>query len=231
MFVGETGVGRIVQRTADVMAANRIENPDQVRDLGVIDLPTIQRYLNFHYSVTLDLFGSDVSSNAANFFASGLKGRYRETALEDDHALTENTYSVCEVAANRLVDREVSALSALNERLRDDYIAEVQAGVDRWNRHIERAELPFALKLPHKAFHRAIGNFAGHHVSPDGRVLTETEWDAGRREWLPSEKDYAFVQSLMSGRVVEPGLFANWIAAPRAGINHQPLDFKYVRFN
>jgi len=231
MFVGETGVGRIVQRTADVMAANKIENPDQVRDLGVIDLPTIQRYLNFHYSVTLDLFGSDVSSNAANFFTGGLKGRYRETTLEDDHVLSEATYRVAEVVDGTLVDREVPALSALNERLRDDYIEEVQAGVDRWNRHIERAGLPFRLVLPHKGFHRAIGNFAGHHISPDGRVLAEDQWQARRRAWLPSEQDYAFVQSLMSGRVVELGKFANWIAAPRTGINRQPIDFEYVRFN
>ena len=138
MFVGETGVGRIVQRTAEAMAEHRIENPDQVRDLGVIDLPTIQRYLNFHYSVTLDLFGSDISSNAATFFTSGLKGRYRETGLQDDHVLSDATYTLCDVAGGQLVDREIPALSTLNERLRDDYIREVQAGVDRWNRHIER---------------------------------------------------------------------------------------------
>jgi benzoyl-CoA 2,3-dioxygenase component B len=197
----------------------------------VIDLPTIQRYLNFHYSVTLDLFGSEVSSNAATFFASGLKGRYHETTIEDDHVLTESTYAVGEVADGSVVDRDVAALSALNARLRDDYIGEVQAGVDRWNRHIENAGLPFRLMLPHKGFHRAIGNFAGHHISPDGQVLTEEEWQKRRRAWLPSEKDYAFVQSLMSGRVVELGKFANWIAPPRTGVNRQPLDFEYVRFN
>ena len=145
--------------------------------------------------------------------------------------LTEATYAVADVAGGRLVDRQIAALSALNERLRDDYIAEVQAGVDRWNRHIERAGLPFRLRLPHKGFHRAIGNFAGHHITPEGDVITADEWSARRNRWLPGEKDYAFVQSLMSGRVVEPGKFANWIAPPRAGINGQPLDFEYVRFN
>ena len=91
--------------------------------------------------------------------------------------------------------------------------------------------MPDRLTLPHKAFHRAIGNFAGHFVDPDGRVLTEDEWHARRRNWLPSERDYAFVQSLMSGRVVEPGRFANWIAPPRSGVNNRPIDFEYVRFN
>ena len=75
MFVGESGVGRIIQRTCETMAAHRTDEAGELRALGVIDLPTIQRYLNFHFSVTMDLFGSDVSSNAATFYTTGLKGR------------------------------------------------------------------------------------------------------------------------------------------------------------
>jgi benzoyl-CoA 2,3-dioxygenase component B len=231
MFVGETGVGRIIQRTAEVMAEHKLDNPDQVRSLGVIDLQTIQRYLNFHYSVTLDLFGSDVSSNAANYYSTGLKGRYEETRVADDHVLTNATYKVGAVSGGRVVEEEVAALSALNERLRDDYIGEVQAGVDRWNKVIEKTGVGFRLVLPHKAFHRAIGNFAGQHVSPAGRVLTKEQWNARREEWLPSEGDYTFVQAMMQGRVVQPGKFANWIAPPRRGIHTKPIDFEYVRFN
>src|SRR5438093_10331495 len=81
MFVGESGVSRIIQRTAEVMAQHRIDDPGQVRCHGVIDLPTVQRYLNFHFSVTMDLFGADVSSNAATFYSSGLKGRFGETKI------------------------------------------------------------------------------------------------------------------------------------------------------
>ena len=136
-----------------------------------------------------------------------------------------------EVAANAVVAKPVPALTALNERLRDDYIREVQAGVDRWNRIITKTGIPVRLTLPHKGFHRAIGNFAGHYISPDGRVLTEAEWKKHEPEWLPSSADHAYVQSLMTGRVVEPGKFVNWIAPPRAGINNQPLNFEYVRFN
>ena len=231
MFVGETGVGRIIQRTAEVMAEHRLDDSHHVRSLGVIDLQTIQRYLNFHYSVTLDLFGSDVSSNAANYYSTGLKGRYEETRVPDDHVLTDATYKVGAVSGGRVVEEEVAALSALNERLRDDYIGEVQAGVDRWNKVIEKTGVGFRLVLPHKAFHRAIGNFAGQHVSPDGQVLTREQWNARREEWLPSEGDYTFVQAMMQGRVVEPGKFANWIAPPRRGIHTKPIDFEYVRFN
>src|SRR5947209_19595201 len=231
MFVGETGIGRIVQRTAEVMAETKLDDPDHVRALGVIDFPTMQRYLNFHYSVTLDLFGSDVSSNAATYFTTGLKGRFEETKLKDDHVLSDATYDVQEVAGNAVVAKPVPALTALNERLRDDYIREVQAGVDRWNRIITKTGIPFRLTLPHKGFHRAIGNFAGHLISPGGGVLIEEAWRKHEFEWLPSPKDYEFVQSLMSGRATEPGQFANWIAPPLRGINNKPLNFEYVRFN
>jgi benzoyl-CoA 2,3-dioxygenase component B len=231
MFVGETGIARIIQRTAELMAEKKADDPDHVRALGVIDLPTIQRYLNFHYSVTLDLFGSDVSSNAATYYTSGLKGRYEETTLQDDHILTEATYDVLEVDGDEIVTVAVPALTALNERLRDDYIREVQSGVDRWNSVIAKVGVPFRLTLPHKGFHRAIGNFAGRYLSPDGRVMTETAWKRAQSRWLPGPDDYGFVQSLMTGRVTDRGKFANWIAPPRRGINSKPLDFEYVRFN
>jgi benzoyl-CoA 2,3-epoxidase subunit B len=231
MFVGETGVSRIIQRTCDVMKENKVDDPSDVRALGVIDLQTIQKYLNFHYSVTLDLYGSDVSSNAANYYTSGLKGRFEETKINDDHVLTGAEYPVSEVIGNKIVIKHVPALTALNERLRDDYIHEIESGLSRWQRVIDKAGIPFRLKLPHKGFHRAIGNFAGRFISPEGEVLTEEAWDSHAREWLPSAQDHAYVQSLMSGAVTEPGKFANWIAPPLRGINNQPLNFEYVRFN
>jgi benzoyl-CoA 2,3-epoxidase subunit B len=231
MFVGETGVSRILQRTCEVMREHKIENTADARALGVIDLETMQRYLNFHYSVTIDLFGSDASSNAASYYTTGLKGRYDETKIEDDHVLTNATYPVMEVVGQRIVAREVPALTALNERLRDDYIAEIQAGVNRWNKIIETSGIPFRLLLPHKGFHRAIGNFAGHYISPEGDVLTKESWENHQNEWLPTPEDHKYVQSLMAGRVIDPGKFANYIAPPARGINRQAIDFEYVRFN
>ena len=90
MFVGETGISRILQRTCEAMKAAGISDPNdvaRVRALGVIDLPTMQKKLNLHYTLSLDLFGSEVSTNAANAFNAGVKGRYRETQIEDDHQL------------------------------------------------------------------------------------------------------------------------------------------------
>jgi benzoyl-CoA 2,3-epoxidase subunit B len=230
MFVGEAGVSRVIQRTCEVMKELGTQDPDRVRAAGAIDVPTIQRYLNFHYSVTIDLFGADQSSNAAIFYSSGLKGRFEEGKRNDDHLLKGATYKIVDLKEGRLVETEVPMLNALNEVLRDDFIRDSVAGIGRWNKVIEKAGLPDRLVVPHKAFNRRIGTLAGARVSPDGRVVDEAEWKAREREWLPSDDDRAFVASLM-GRVVEPGRFANWIAPPVMGINRQPVDFEYVRFD
>ena len=225
MFVGEAGLGRVVQRTCELMRDHRT---DDVRRHGGIDLATIQRYLNFHYSVSLDLFGGEISTNAANFYTAGLKGRFDEGKKADDHRLAEATYPVTQIDGDRIVTREEPALPALNERLRDDYIADCQRGVDRWNQIIRKHGIDAELRLPHRGFHRAIGTFAETRVSPDGKLVNQQEWEAGRPAWLPTEADQAFVESLMVP-VVERGKFANWIAPPARGINGHPVDFEYVR--
>jgi benzoyl-CoA 2,3-epoxidase subunit B len=230
MFVGESGVSRVLQRTCEVMNQLKTDDPIKLRAAGVIDLPTMQRYLNFHYSVTIDLFGADQSSNAATFYSAGLKGRFEEGKRADDHILKGQTYKILEIQGDRLVEKEVPMLNALNEVLRDDFIKDSIAGVGRWNKVIEKAGLPFRLQVPHKAFHRQIGTLVGINVTPEGKVVSPSEWMARQYEWMPSPDDRAFVASLM-GRVVEPGKFASWIAPPAVGVNRQPPNFEYVRFN
>jgi benzoyl-CoA 2,3-dioxygenase component B len=159
-----------------------------------------------------------------------LKGRFEEGKRTDDHVLKGQTYRVPGIVGDQFIERDVPMLNALNEVLRDDYIKDSIGGVARWNKVIEKTGLPFRLKTPHKAFHRNIGSLSGAKISPDGRVLSEAEWKANVDNWLPSGSDRAFVASLM-GRVVETGKFANWIAPPVMGINRQPVDFEYVRFN
>jgi benzoyl-CoA oxygenase B subunit len=162
MFVGETGVQRVIERTCQAMKENGIEDPhdiERIRALGVIDLPTIQKKANLHFSLTLDLFGSEVSTNAANAYNSGLKGRYREDKIEDDHRLLDSTYPVLRCVDGVVVQEAVPALSALNMRLRDDYVVDCNAGVGRWNKAIEKAGSSFQLTLPNVAFNRKIGEF------------------------------------------------------------------------
>ena len=64
----------------------------------------------------------------------GLKGRYREHTLTDDHRLVDATYPVLRLVDGAVVKQEVPALSALNMRLRDDFVDDAQGGVTRWNR-------------------------------------------------------------------------------------------------
>ena len=230
MFVGESGISRVISRTAQAMNDLKTDDVGKLRAAGVIDLPTIQRYINFHFSVTIDLFGADESSNAATFYSSGLKGRYEEGKRVDDHVLKGQTYKVLEAKDGQLVEKEVPMLNALNEVLRDDYIKDSIGGVERWNKVLAKAGVANRLSVPHKAFHRNIGALSRVKVSPDGRVVSEAEWNLMVNQWLPSNEDRAYVASLM-GRVVEPGKFANWISPPVMGINRQGVDFEYVRFN
>lgn len=233
MFVGETGVGRTIERTCQVMAENGIDDPydiDRIRALGVIDLPTIQKKLNLHYTLSLDLFGQEVSTNAANAFTAGIKGRYMEHRLDDDHQLTNATYPVWTLEGDQVVRREVPALTAINMRLRDDYTRDAAGGVGRWNKIIEKAGIQFEMKLPHEAFHRKIGVFAHKTFNPDGHLVSGAEYDARRHEWLPTRADGDFIQSLMKP-VYEPGKYAGWIAPPKVGIDNKPGDFEYVKLH
>jgi len=232
MFVGETGVGRIVQRTCEAMAAARIDDPydiGRIRALGVVDLPTIQKKANLHFSLTLDLFGSELSTNAANSFHAGIKGRYREDRLDDDHQLEHDMYTVLRPVEGGIRAMQVPALSALNMRLRDDYVVNCQKGVDRWNRVIDAAGITFTLRLPHVAFHRQIGEFKASTYDVEGNPLSAAQWAARRDDMIPNSIDQAFIEDLMKTTVVQPGQYAGWIAPPRVGIDNKPGDFEYVK--
>ncbi len=231
MFIGETGVGRVIQRTCEVMNELKTDDPERVRAAGAVDMPTLQKFMNFHFSVSLDLFGQETSTNAASYFNQSLKGRFQETTIEDDHRLLDGSWPVHVVKGDEIVAEEQPALNAVNERLRDEYIKDCQRGMTRWNRNVKRAGIDFQFKLPHRAFNRLIGNFADVRVSPRGKILSEAEWTRRHGEWMPDEEDRAFVQSLMK-RVVEPGKIASWVAPPARGINHEdPSSFEYVRFS
>jgi benzoyl-CoA 2,3-dioxygenase component B len=233
MFVGQSGVGRIIEATCAAMRNAGIDDPydiERVRALGVVDLPTLQKRANLHFSLTLDLFGGELSSNAAYAFNAGLKGRYLEDQIiDDDHVLTGATYPVLRLKEGRIVHEDAPALAALNMRLRDDYVTDANSGVERWwNRSIARAAIDFRISLPHVAFNRRIGEFAGIEADPAGNLLSVEEWQRRRDEFLPSADDNAFVANLMRP-VREPGAYASWIAPPRFGIDNRPGDFEYVK--
>jgi benzoyl-CoA 2,3-epoxidase subunit B len=224
MFVGTTGIDRVVERTAQLMAEH---NTDDVTAYGAISLTTIQKYLNFHYSVSLDLFGGETSTNVANYFTAGLKGRWMEDRRKDDHRLTDDAIMVDALLDGQVTQTEVAALTGLNSDLRREYIDDCQGGVNRWNKILAAAGLPQRLKLPHAAFNRKVGAFGAIEATPDGDLLAAAEWEQRKSGWLPTDTDKTYVRSLMRP-VYERGKIAAWIAPPRNGINGQPFDYDYV---
>ncbi|MFP5335947.1 MAG: benzoyl-CoA 2,3-epoxidase subunit BoxB [Actinomycetes bacterium] len=226
MFVGTTGVQRVVERTAQLMKEHDTED---VLPHGGIPLSIIQKYLNAQFSVSMDLFGSELSSNAAAYYTAGLKGRWMETRRKDDHVLLDAEREMTKVVDGAFVTERVPLLNALNLDLRDEYVADCHNGIRRWNQALEDAGLAQRLTLPHEGFNRRVGVYAGSHVSPDGQILSQEEWEQRQGDWLPSADDRRAVGSLMKPEY-EPGRFAGWIAPPAQGINHMGVEFDYVRF-
>ena len=226
MMVGTTGVDRVVERTAELM---REHDSEEVAALGGIPLDVIQKYLNFHYSVSLDLFGSDTSTNVANYYTAGLKGRWMEDRRKDDHRLTDDSIMIDALGEDGSIgETEVAALVGLNTDLRREYVADCAGGVKRWNRILESAELSHRLYLPHPAFNRKVGAFAGIEATPQGERISADEWARRQGSWLPTDVDKTHVRSLMRP-VYERGRIASWVAPPRNGINGKPFDYEYVR--
>jgi benzoyl-CoA 2,3-epoxidase subunit B len=228
MMVGTTGIDRVVERTAQLM---REHDTDEIAACGGIPLTVIQKYLNFHYSVSLDLFGSETSTNVANYFTAGLKGRWMEPRRKDDHKLTNDSIMVDSITEDGAVGQtEVSALVGLNTDLRREYIADCQGGVNRWNKILDEAGLSQRLRLPHVAFNRKVGAYSAIEATPDGELISADEWAKRRSAWLPTDVDKTYVRSLMRP-VHERGKIAAWIAPPRQGINGKPFDYEYVHLS
>lgn len=223
MFVGQTGIARVAQRTAELVRQGKDPKKE-----GAIPFDMLQRYINFWYSVSLDLFGSEVSTNGANYFAGGLKGRAKEERYPD-HVLLDGSAKLELLEDGRLVQTEVAPRMAVNLEVRNAYAEDCESAVDKWNKVV--ADLGVEFRLPSQRFHRGVGTYSGHFFDPAGKMLSETEFRHREGEFLPSDADQTYVQSLMANPVTVPGKFANWIAAPARGINGQPVDYAYVRSN
>jgi benzoyl-CoA 2,3-dioxygenase component B len=225
MFVGETGVDRVVARSCEL---TKLDPNGDARAQGGVDLPTLQKYVNLWFTLSLDLFGGEISSNAADFFAAGIKGRYKEEQHTDHKALA-GSYKMERAEAGRIISEDVPLRTAMNEVLRDCYVDDCQRAVDKWNRTLEKHDITgFRFALPSRRFHRQIGIHSGLWFDPAGQLISVDEWERRRGEWLPSDADRAYVQGLMQ-QVTERGKIAQWVAPPSRGINQKPFDFEYVR--
>jgi benzoyl-CoA 2,3-dioxygenase component B len=225
MFVGETGIERILERTVELTRQSK--NGD-ARELGGIDFQTVQKWVNHWYTYSLDLFGAEVSTNAADYFAAGIKGRWQEAGKHTEHSALNQFKNIIHVDGGALVSREIALRNAMNEELREEYIADCERVVKKWNATLERMDFDGRITLPDRRFHRRQGLYAGHTFNPAGEMISPAAFEAKRAEWLPTDADRAYVQSLMKP-VHTPGQMANWIAAPKRGINRQPVEYEYVR--
>ena len=230
MFVGDTGIGRVIKRTIEVMKELGTDDPVALRKAGAIDLPTVQRYLNFWFSSSLDLFGGDSSSNAASYFANGLKGRPDEERYED-HLAVEQSYTL-ELPDGKggVRQEQIPMRNAMNEVVRESYVRDCEKGLARWNKLLEDSGYPHRMALPSARFRRTVGSWANVPTDLSGMPISTQEFAARQTEWLPTEGDRAYVRSLMKG-VFERGKMAGWIAPPERGINTQAMDFEYVKLH
>jgi benzoyl-CoA 2,3-dioxygenase component B len=219
MFVGETGVTRIIRRTLDEMQKLRTDDPEVLRKAGVMDLPLIQRYINFWFSSALDLFGAEISSNAATYFANGLKGRPDEGTYEDHDC--SDSFEDIETPEGL---EKVATRNAMNFITRSAYVRDCGIGLTRWNRTIAKAGFDIELKLPSERFNRHGGVWSGMAIDTEGKPCSPEAVIAA----LPSMADRAYVKSLMVG-VTQPGQCANWTSPPDRGINNMAFEFDYVR--
>ncbi len=227
MQVGETGITRMIQRTLEVMNELKTDSIDAIRNAGAIDLQTIQRYINFWFSSSLDLFGSEISSNSATAFANGLKGRPDEMRYED-HSEKNSTFTFDGLSLENTIETQTIPMrNAMNEITRRAYVTDCEVGLKRWNRLIKKSGYYIELKLPSTRFRRNIGIWAGVDVNPDGKIISKNEYDNKLGSWLPSENDKEFINSLMV-QVTEVNKTAGWIAAPNRGINNMDIGYEYV---
>ncbi|HEY7609290.1 MAG TPA: benzoyl-CoA 2,3-epoxidase subunit BoxB [Alphaproteobacteria bacterium] len=225
MFVGDDGLRRVIQRTAELMRAH---DTDDVAPHGGIDLSTIQRYLNYWAPPIIDLFGSELSQRSEDLFDAGLKGRVYEAERYAEHVRLDETIEIERAADGGLAAEAVPMRKAINEVARETYLREIDGVVERWNRMLAKMEIKFAFRRPSKRFNRRIGAYKDFFFTPKGKRVTREEFESGLRHWLPTEAEKAHVRALMQP-VYAPGKIAGWIAPPVRGIDGKPVAYEYVR--
>ena len=173
----------------------------------------IQRYLNLWFALSLDLFGGEISSNAASFFAAGLKGRYKEDTLRGPPRPRRDLPHGG--AEGRRAGRGGRAAAQRDER---GAARRLRRGLPARRRPLEQAAgggraSPSGCACPRKRFYRHIGLYADMPFDPDGRLARPRGVGrAARASGCPPTTDRAYVATLQKP-VREPGQIANWIAA------------------
>ena len=176
MFVGDDGLRRVIQRTAELM---REHDTDDVAPHGGINLATIQRYMNYWAPQTIDLFGNEVSSWSEELFDAGLKGRPYEAERYDEHVRLDQTISVDTLEDHALVPKDLPTRKVINEASRAVYLNEIAIVVHRWNRMLGKMGIDFRFYVPDKRFNRRIGVYKDFRFTPAGEPVDAAAFRRG----------------------------------------------------
>src|SRR5436190_2006369 len=221
--------GRDGREEAEALLERRSGDPDKPRILGAFNAP-VDNWLDFFmFTIFTDRDGKYQLLALAESGFDPLSRTTRFMLTEEAQALAQY-YRMTVPKDGAVVEEDVPLRNAMNEVLRDAYVEDCQRGVDRWNKHLERAGTTVRLRLPSKRFYRHIGLYAEMPFDADGHLLERSEWDRRRGEWLPTEKDRAYVATLQKA-VRDPAQIANWIAKPARGIKGLPFEYEYVRLD
>ena len=154
LFVGETGVERVLRRAAQL---EKLDPNGDARAQGGIPVAMIQKWINYWFCYSIDLFGSEISSNAAEFFAAGLKGRWGEAKDYEEHSALHQSYRLPVVKEGAMTEQDVPLRNAMNEVLRQSYIKDAERVVKRWNQALEEEGTSSRVVLPSSRFFRRQG--------------------------------------------------------------------------
>ncbi len=231
MFVGETGVQRIIQRTCEAMREAGIDDPYRHRTGAraggdrPADHPAESQsaFLADAGSVRLGdqhQRGQCVQCGFEGPLSRGQAGR--RPPIAGRHLSGAAAEGWCDRARGRAgaVVAEHAAARRFRRRYRGgDRSLEPGAGTCG-----HRIPYPTAACRVQPPDRRVRCGACGYR----GTLLATDAWAARADSMLPTAEDYRFVSSLMKP-VQERGAYAGWIAPPRTGIDNKPGDFEYVK--
>ena len=157
MFVGETGVGRVVKRTLEVMKEIGTDDPQAIRASRrdrPADDPALHELLVHVVARPVRLRGLVQCREFLRQRHQGPAGRRRSTRI------TSAPMRRYELETPQ--GKESGQPAQRHERSdAQSYIKDCEIGVKRWNMQIQRAGHDFRLSLPSPRFRRSIGAWAG----------------------------------------------------------------------
>ena len=225
MFVGTTGIDRVVERTAQLMVEHDTDDVARARRHPARRHPEVPELPLLASRWTCS--ARETSTNVANYFTAGLKGRWTEERRTDDHLLTDDVdHGRRDRATARSARPRCRRSSGSTPTCAASTSPTARTASTGGTGSSRSAGLPQRLRLPHVAFNRQgrrVRRHRGHARRASGS--SAEEWARRRGQWLPTDVDKTHVRSLMRP-VYERGKIAAWIAPPRQRHQRQAVRLR-----